>query len=292
MVKLTIIGVPYAAGRLEEGMGLGPARYLEAGADVVLAKAGHDVEVVRLRQGLEGAATEPDAVARIDAVLASAVSEALAAGRFPLVLAGNCNSCLGTLAALQGGERPTIPAVGIVWFDAHGDLNTPETSPGGFFDGMGLAIATGRCWSEVRRGAGLASAVVESCVLHLGSRDLDPPESRYLEESAMLSLSAAELQRAGGAEALRAALGTLGARAEGVYLHIDIDVLSGDHAPGVDFPSPGGLGFDELEDAVRTVAREVPVRAAALTAYSPDRDRDETTLRSGLRLMELIAEVV
>jgi arginase len=292
MVRLTVIGVPYAAGRLEEGMGLGPTRYLEAGADVVLAEAGHDVEVVTLRPDLHDTATEPDAVVRIDAVLASAVSEALAAGRFPLVLAGNCNSCLGTLAALQAGDGSPIPSVGIVWFDAHGDLNTPETSPGGFFDGMGLAIATGRAHPEVRRRVGLGSAIPESRVLHLGSRDLDAPESRYLEESAMLSLSADELQRAGGADTLRAALGTLGTQAEGVYLHIDIDVLSGDHAPGVDFPSPGGLGFDELEGAVRAVAREIPVRAAALTAYNPDHERDETTLRSGLRLMEIIAEVV
>jgi arginase len=292
MVELTIIGVPYAAGRPEEGMGLGPTRYLEAGAEAVLAEVGHDVEVVTVRPSLRGGATEPEAVACIDAALALAVSDALAAGRFPLVLAGNCNSCLGALAALQAEDRSPIPAVGIVWFDAHGDLNTPETSPGGFFDGMGLAIATGRAHPEVRRRVGLGSAVPESRVLHLGSRDLDAPESRYLEESAMLSLSSHELQRAGGADALRAALGTLGARADGVYLHIDIDVLSGDHAPGVDFPSPGGLGFGELEDAVRTVAREIPVRAAALTAYNPDHERDETTLRSGLRLMEVIAEVV
>jgi arginase len=291
MTRLTVIGVPYAAGRFEEGMGLGPTRYLEAGADVVLAEAGHDVEVLTLRPDLRDAVTELEATVIIDAELASAVSTALAAGRFPLVLAGNCNSCLGTLAGLQGGERPEAPATGIVWFDAHGDLNTLETSPGGFFDGMGLAIATGRTYPEIRRGAGLESAIAESCVLHLGSRDLDPSESRYLAESAMLSLSVAELQRRDRPGVLGATLGTLKARVEAVYLHIDIDVLSGDHAPGVDFPAPGGLAMDELEDTVRTVAQQVPVRAAALTAYDPDHDRDGTTLETGLRLMKLVAEV-
>ena len=289
-MKLTIIAVPYSGGKLSQGMGQGPTHYLQARPEAMLGESGHDVAVVTPRPDLATVATEPEAVARIDAALALAVGDALASGRFPLVLAGNCNSCLGTLAGLQDGSGAPPPATGIAWFDAHGDLNTPESSPDGFFDGMGLAIATGRAYAETRKHAGLASPVPESRVLHIGSRDLDAPELAYLDNSPMAWLSAGDLHRGGLTSPLAEALRALRAQVEAVYLHIDIDVLSGAFAPGVDFPSPGGLTLDELEAAVRMVGREFTVRAAALTAYDPDHESDKTTLRSGLRLMQVIAE--
>jgi len=291
-MKLTILAVPYSAGRPGEGTGLGPTCYLKARPELMLAEAGHDVEVLTLHPELGATATEPEAVARIDAALAAAVSDALASGRFPLILAGNCNSCLGTLAGLQDRDGSAAPTTGVVWFDAHGDLNTPESSPDGFFDGMGLAIATGRAYPEIRERAGLRAAIPESWVLHLGSRDLDAPERGYLESSTMAWTTAADLQQGGMAAPLGEALRALRAQVAVVYMHIDIDVLSGAFAPGVDFPSLGGLALDELEDAVRMVAREFTVRCAALTAYDPDHEREKTTLRSGLRLMQVIAEAV
>jgi arginase len=291
-MKLTIIAGPYSAGKLNQGMGQGPTRYLQARPEAMLSESGHDVAVVTPRPDLAAAVTEPEAVARIDAALALAVGDALASGRFPLVLAGNCNSCLGTLAGLQGGSGAPSPATGIVWFDAHGDLNTPESSSYGFFDGMGLAIATGRAYAETRQHAGLASPIPESRVLHVGSRDLDAPELAYLENSPVAWLSAGDLQRGGLTTPLAEALRALRAQVEAVYLHIDIDVLSGAFAPGVDFPSPGGLTLDELEGAVQMVGRKFTVRAAALTAYDPDHEREKTTLHSGLRLMQVIAEAV
>lgn len=288
-MDLTIISVPYAAGRLEEGMGKGPSRYLAAGADERLRKLGHDVDVASVHAPVDDAQDEPEAAARIAAALAAAVAQASDSGRFPLVLAGNCNSCLGTLAGLRVASTGAATELGIVWFDAHGDLNTPETTPSGFFDGMGLAIATGRCLPELREKAALLRPVSEAAVLHLGSRDLDPPELDCLERAPMLSLSAAQMQEGPPGEALVAALSTLRARVADVYLHVDIDVLAGEFAPGVDFPSPGGLTRAELEDAIRHVAGRFTIRAAALTAYDPDHERDDLTLRSGLRLMEVIA---
>ncbi len=290
-MKATIIAVPYAAGRFATGMGLGPVKYLATHPEVALAAGGHDVEVVEVRPRLDPAFDEPAAVAVIDTALADAAAAALAAGRFPLVLAGNCNSALGTLAGMQatGATR-----VGIVWFDAHGDLNTPDTTPGGFFDGMGLAIATGRTGADIAAAIGVRP-VLEAHVLHLGARDLDPPEIAYLARGVMPSIGAAALQAdvAGAPDgALRAALAALRAATDQVYLHVDIDVLAAGFAPGVDFPSAGGLSLPDLENALRRVVAELPVRAAALTAYDPDRDRGEVTLRSGLRLVTVIADAL
>jgi arginase len=137
-MNLTIISVPYAGGRLEEGKGKGPSRHLAARPDGRLTELGHNVDLVTVHPRLEDAHDEPEAATRIAAVLGAAVSQAARSQRFPLVLAGNCNSCLGTLAGPQLERGDAGPGEGIVWFDTHGDLNTPESSPGGFFDGMGL----------------------------------------------------------------------------------------------------------------------------------------------------------
>jgi len=290
-MQLTICALPYASGQPMVGMGLGPVRYLEARPETLLADHGHETETAVVQPRLEAGLSEPDAVGVIDAALALAVATAGRADRFPLVLAGNCNSCLGTIAGARSGMNGA-DGIGVVWFDAHGDLNTPETTPGGFFDGMGLAIATGRAYDDVRQAAGLSEPVPEACVAHIGARDLDPPESDYLATAGMLSLSAAELQSGGSAAALEPVLRELRTRTADVYLHIDIDVLSNDVAPGVDFPAPGGLSLAELERAVSAVAETFTVRAAALTAYDPARDRGHATLRSGLRLMEAIADAV
>ena len=184
--------------------------------------------------------------------------------------------------------------VGVVWFDAHGDLNTPGTTPSGFFDGMGLAIATGRARADVAAAIGLCP-VPEAHVLHLGSRDLDPPEAEYLERGPMPSIGAialhTDLAGARGVK-LAAALVPLRLATRQVYLHVDIDVLAAGFAPGVDFPSAGGLSLPDLENALRRVVAELPVRAAALAAYDPDRDHGQVTLRSGLRLMTVIADAL
>ncbi len=206
-MKATISAVPYVAGRLAAGMGLGPVKYLAAQPEAALAAAGHDVEVVELRPRLDPAFDEPAVVVGIDAVLADVAAAKLAAGRSPLVLAGDCNSALGMIAGMQAAGATRV---GIVWFDAHGGLNTPDTSPGGVFDGMGLAIATGRTRADVAAAIGVRP-VAEAHVPHLGARDLDPPEIAYLASGVMPSIGVAALQADVGTPggALGAALAAL-----------------------------------------------------------------------------------
>jgi arginase len=193
-------------------------------------------------------------------------------------------------------NRRSGPRLGIVWFDAHGDLNTADTSPGGFFDGMGLAMATGRTYADVVAAIGLGP-VAASRVLHVGARDLDPAEVEYLQGAAMWWVPASALQADpprphGTGGALSTALAHLREATRQVYLHVDIDVLTAAAAPGVDFPAPGGLTLGELEIALRRIVADLPVGAAALTAYDPHRDRAEATLGSGLRLIGIIVDAL
>lgn len=278
-MRVSLIASPYDLGRDGGGMALGPARYLEAGADRALSERGFEVEVETVeRRGPFG--DELDAVSRVNAAVAGRVRDAARRGDFPLVLGGNCDTALGTLAGTGG--------VGIVWFDAHGDFNTPETSQSGYLAGMPVAIATGRCHGKLWQSVGGGEPVPDARVLMIGVRELDPEEGMRLRESGIPVAPA--VNGAGVKESLEDALAGFRSEVEEVYLHLDVDVLDPEESPGVTFPVPGGLSVDAVEEAVRAVAGSVRVRAASLTAYNPEKDAEDKTLRAGLRLMGALAE--
>jgi len=275
-----VIPVPYHLGRKGIGMGLGPLRYLDAGAEAVLRRRGVEVQI--RPTGRNGYRHSLAAIGAVNRALASQVRAAVGSGEFPLVLGGNCNTCLGTL----GGLSPA--RVGIVWFDAHGDFNTPATSRRGFIDGMPLAIATGHCHRALRKRIGCRDPIPEGWVVHVGSRALDREEGERLRRSQVLLVPANELRRQGFRRALLPRLMALRSRVREVYLHLDIDVLDPHQAPGVDFPAPNGLGVSEVQRAIQMIGRHFRIAAAALTAFNPRRDDDDKTLQAGLLLMQRI----
>jgi arginase len=169
-------------------------------------------------------------------------------GDFPLIVAGNCSSCLGTLAGLDQIN------LGIVWFDAHGDFHTPETSISGSREGMALAYATQRF-------------VPESRTALIGVRDLDPGEIERVEASEMIVVRN-DAAAPGSIEF---------PDASHVYVHLDIDVLDPAVSPGTNTEAAGGLTVDQLERILREVASRRRIAALAVTNYNPDRDRDNTT---------------
>jgi arginase len=183
-----------------------------------------------------------------------------------IVLAGNCSSCLGSLAAL---EDP-----GVIWFDAHGDFNTPETTISGALEGMSLAIATGHCYPEL-----MSRPVAEENVVLAGTRSLDPLEEARLRASKVELVSL---------DAVPGAADALGRRVSNIYLHLDLDVLDPGISPGVNFSAPGGVSPDQLFDAVKHVMATGKLRAAAIANFNPDRDRDNRTLRIAQQLVAIL----
>ncbi len=283
-MKVVLIASPYDLGREGAGMSNGPIHYLESGVENVLADRGVEVEIDTVERG-GPFENEFSAVADTNADLAGRVTRAVERGAFPLVLGGNCDSALGTLAGIG------TTGIGVVWLDAHGDFNTPDTSPSGYLAGMVLATATGRCHQELWSSVGNAGpSVPEAFVVAVGIRDLDPEEGQGLDGSEMHAVTASEVNAMGVEESLRPPLEDLSSRVREVYLHLDIDSLDPRHAPGVDFPAPGGLSVEDVEDTIRIVAQRFRIRAAALTAYNPDRDEDDRTLRAGTRLIGALAE--
>lgn len=315
-MKLTVLSVPYHLGRERGGMALGPRRYLDAGLAARLTARGHEVEVVEIRRPTPFQ-SELQAVVAVNEALAAEVRAARDRASLPVVAGGNCNVALGMTAGLGA------PATAVVWFDAHGDFNTPSTTPSGFLDGMPLAMACGvaypKAWAQAR-----GEAVDPRACVHAGGRDLDPGEVVNLATAGVYVVDMTTLRRdvaavaaedggdgggdtGGGRGAVHDGGGLAGAVAAAAavadraaapgagraYLHVDIDVLDPAFVPGVDFPSPGGLTPDELVDAARTVAAGIAVGALSVTAYDPEHDDEgATTLATGLGLIERLVDVV
>ena len=286
-MHLTIIQVPYHLGIPRVGIGRGPGRLVLGGLTDSLAGPGVSTSVESIEQ-LDTPAGEMDLVQRLAARLATRVHAATDAGQLPVVLAGDCNSALGVLGGLAAAG---CNAPGLLWFDAHGDVNTPETSPSGFIDGMSLAVATGRCHDDLRAASGLRQPLPEDRVVLAGVRDLDPGEEQYLVRSPIRVLRAAEL-RAAGPAALVPALDALARRTTDLYVHVDLDALDPAEAPATSYSTPFGLTTDTLVSALRLATARFRVRALAVTNYDPDADADDRTLAAAMRVVHAVARGV
>jgi arginase len=244
MSEVRLIQVPYHLGREGEVLGAGPAPLARAigGDSVVVERPGEFRNEIK-------------AVFDVIQALAAAVRETVDDGRFPLVLGGNCSSALGTVTGLDRD-------VGVVWFDAHGDFHTPDSTPTGFLEGMVLALLTGEGWNELRRG--LRTVPAERVVL-VGARDFEPTEQERLARS---SITQADVGSLG------AALDELAEHTDAVYVHIDLDVLDPSEGVASAWATTGGLSAEELGTALDAVASRFEIVAAALTAYDPAGDAE------------------
>lgn len=277
MPGLRLIVVPYELDRLRDGVGRGPEKLLEAGAERALSADGAKVETELVE--LEGEhSNEIGACFDLIGRISSRVSAAVGDGAFPVVLSGSCFAAVGVVAGL--GE----PDPGVAWFDAHGDFNTPDSTIEGYFDGMGVAVLTGEAWQALRASVPGDGPIAESAVVLAGARDFDEAEEARLRAS---QIAWVPPERLASPDALAEAVD--GLDASGIYLHIDLDVLDRDVAPVNVYSAPGGPTAEQLEARVAELIDRFPVRAASLTAYDPERDPDERVPPIAMRLLELIA---
>lgn len=280
-MQVRLIQVPYMIGDERHGASKGPQRFVEAGAERLLGAKGVAVKVERVQRSNPFGDSTSASLA-VCKKLAPIVGEAVAAGQLPLVLAGSCDVSKGILSGFDHAR------CGVVWIDAHGDFNTPESTISGFFAGMSLAVITGHCYQNYWAQIGNSAPIPEAATLMLGVRELDVAERERLERSAISVVKWHEGRPQGD---VMASLDELAKRVEEVYLHVDMDAFDPQVAPGiVDHPVPGGLSLEDMEQAIRAVAARFRVRAAALATYNPDLDQDEKTLRAGLHIIELLGE--
>jgi arginase len=271
--------MPYHLGMPAVGMGLGPTALLERHGLADALGPNVAVEVIPAPDQQRPEISRTFELAR---ALAERVSTARAAQRLPLVLAGNCNSCLGTVAGLRP-ER-----LGVVWFDAHADFDTPEDNESGFLDVMALATLTGAGWQALRRSIPGFRDIPEADVVLVGVRDLEPYQRARLESSQVQVLFGERIRSAAVGALLEPALDDLLERTRDIYLHVDLDVLDPSEGRANEYAAPGGLSLAELEQALRLVGSRFTVAGAAMTAYNPDCDPSGAMASSALRVAKAI----
>lgn len=285
MTEIRLLVVPYEVGAIRMGVGLGPERLLEFGAEEALSGSGARVrtQVVELEDAVrdESGASEPKAGFELIRLVAARAREAIAERAFPVLLSGSCFAGLGMAAAI--GES----APGVVWFDAHGDFNTPDSTIDGYFDGMGLAILTGEAWPSMREGSMDGVTVPESAIVLAGARDFDPAEQVRLDASAIRYLPPESIDFE---DAVARAASELIPQASGIYVHLDLDVIDSEEARVNIYSVAGGLSAGQLESQIRWLMKSCPVRAFSLTAYDPACDAEGRVPPIAMRVLEIVAE--
>jgi arginase len=282
-MDVDILAVPYDSGQEGARLGRGPGRLLGAGLADLLREQGHDV-AVRWVRAAEGFGAEIRTTFALCRTLAEQVRRVRHGNRFPLVLSGNRFMALGTISGLG------LADLGIVWFDAHGEYNTPETTASGYLDGMGLATATGDCWRALAASIPGFLPVPPERILLVGGHDFDPEEKSRLARSRLTLVNTDDLTSAGVHPAVQPALDRLRARVGRLYVHVDLDVLDRAEARANELSAAGGMSTRAVEEAVTLVCDRFEVAGVGVAGYDPAFDPDGRAFRAARRILSRLLD--
>ncbi len=277
-MNITLLSVPFNQDKHLNGMGQAPQALFDAGLLKRLTAVGVHVEYTEEVENNLGEGDMLTRLGHLQNIVCDDVYDALNKNLFPLILGGDCCNALGMWGGLTHA-RPNLK-IGVVWFDAHGDWNTEETSLSHYIGGMPYAAICGYGNKSLRDDVGITKvAQTDHCVL-IGARDLDKPEEALMKTTHLTVLPPAQARHD-----LSSAKKVL-AKVDAFYLHFDIDSLDLSEAPGVNYPAPNGLTSDEAIRMVRELRAMKPMISMSLTAIDPTKDASGKTVRTGLKILE------
>jgi arginase len=286
--QVAIIGAALDLGAGRRGVDMGPSAIRYAGLNDRLDGLGYDVlDWGDVETAVLEATEETDETARylpeIKAAcgrVARLVSLALDQGSLPLVLGGDHSVALGTL----GGLARTNGVGGVLWIDAHSDLNTPETSPSGNVHGMPLAAAIGLTDERFESDAWTLPAVEPERVALVGLRSVDARERERIRELGIKAYTMSDIDRIGIERAIRESLSHI-AGPGFVHVSLDMDALDPEVAPGVGTPVRGGLSYREAHLALELVAESGLAGSLEVVEVNPILDRENATAALAVELV-------
>lgn len=291
--KVAVVGVPLDLGAGRRGVDMGPSAVRVANLNARLASLGCHVEdlgnvpVPQPESHHEGHASARylPQITEVCTHLAMLVEETVGRGVFPLVLGGDHSIAVGTISGLSRHFRKQGQKIGIVWVDAHSDMNTPETSPSGNVHGMPLACCAGMGPHELTNIFGYAPKVEPKNMAIVGLRSVDNTERSNVQDSGVHAFTMREIDerglRAVMDDAIRIACdGTIG-----FDLSLDMDSIDPQEAPGVGTPVRGGLTYREAHLAMETVCDSGKMRAMEVVEVNPVIDESNRTAMLAVELV-------
>jgi len=251
-VKVDVIKNPYGGSRNVPEISMNPDYIHAAGLERLIAEWGGElvrpVQDIRLNEEQEKQYGEWNRMAMANANFADVVREGLQDDLLIVGLEANCNDLLGMLAGLKYDSDGNARRVGLVFIDAHGDFNVPETTLSGMLGGMPVAVAAGHALHNLRTTAGLAEPLPMSNILWGGVRDLDPLEADRFTEYEVSQFSVSDIRTL--SRNLHEQIDELSNRVDVIYVHIDMDVLDPAEVPGHSLTVPDGPSSQDLAAAM------------------------------------------
>lgn len=279
------------AGR--RGVDMGPSAIHLAGLVPEVKELGHEVvENFQVHVSSPEIVDVGDPTARflptiVDACarLADHVEDGLDRGRFPVVLGGDHSVAIGTVSGMARHFRKKGQKLGVIWVDAHTDMNTPSTSPSGNIHGMPLAVLLGEGPPELVAIAGDRPALDPEYVAVIGARDIDHMEREVIRRTGVRVYTMSELDDRGTAVCVREAIERVSRASAGIHLSFDLDGVDPDHAPGVGTPVPGGLDLRESHLICEKVAQTQRLVGCEIVELNPILDDKNRTGRLAVWLV-------
>ena len=278
MAKIRIIGVPVDLGQAQRGVDLGPGALRYAGISARLAGLGYEVQdignlPVPVRDALTGESEQHylPSILKVCEAAYRAGREAIEEGCIPVFLGGDHSLAIGSV----GGVTHREP-VGLIWIDAHGDFNTPQTTPSGNIHGMCVAALLGDGFSELAQVGRGGAKIRAADVVMIGIRELDPQERLRLRESGIAVFTMRDVDERGMGAVAREALGRL-SHLSRLHVSLDLDSLDPLEVPGVGTTSPGGLTYRETQLLMEIIADTKQVVSLDIVEINPILDHRNRT---------------
>jgi arginase len=286
MSSWALVGVPLYTLADYKGMGEAPASLRMAGLGRVLGDPIEmgNIELPQLRKDVTEEKVKnlshfKDSTSRVHDTMKS-----VQAGHV-FVMGGECSVTVGALAGLSEvfSGKP-----GMLWMDAHGDFNTPETSPSGYIGGMCLAMACGRSQELGLDFGGHGYPLGEERLVQVGSRALDPPEVAAFNASPAKLYTTQQVRKTGAADVAEEAARHLENRSDWIVCHLDVDIIDPELIPSVNYPTPGGLTIEETTKIVKTLMKTEKVKVLELAAYNAAKDRRGSSAKKIVEIVKTI----
>ena len=292
---VTLIYCPLHLGGPHAGVSMGPAAMKVARLVSKIESLGFavhkqiDIEVPDVLYWWEKSARVAHCVpeiAEVSLALARAVEAALDADTIAVTLGGDHSLAIGSIAGVSNYYRKRKEEFGLVWYDAHGDINTPATSPSGNVHGMPLAVSLGDGDERLTELLGYKPKVKNNRCALVGVRDLDRAECELIDASGILPFSMRDVDEHGIVKVTRECLDFIGDDVDGIHVSFDLDVMDPDVAPGVSTDSRGGLTYRESHLALELLADSGLVRSIDIVELNPARDVRNQTAELAVELVQ------
>jgi arginase len=291
--SVSVLGVPLGYGASMAGVDIGPAALRVARLNQRIARLGYSVhDLGDLR--LERPQTLPEEDEKLKYVreissaceqLAAEVEKILTAGELPLVLGGDHSIAIGSFAGVASYFRKQQKTVGLIWFDAHADMNTPDSTPSGNIHGMPLAALFGYGTPELTNVAGFAPKIDPRLCAHVGARDIDPGERELIAKLGVRFFTMREIDERGMSACMDDAIAIASGGAGGYAVTFDVDALDPGDAPGSGTLVRGGLTYREAHLAMEKIAETGGMRSLEIVEINTALDVNNKTAELGVELI-------